>query len=330
MNNRRKLLAALGAGALAAPFSSFGQQQGKVWRVGFLATRHLDFVDADPYYGPFRQGMRELGYVEGKNLVVEWRSAESKTERLPDLAAELVRLKMDVIVTEAAVATLAAQKGTSTIPIVMANVGDPVGTGVVKSLARPGGNTTGLSNMVSELVPKHLELLLSIVPKVSRVAFLWNSANSSQLIALKSVQAAAQKVGVKILPLEAQTPQQIENAFSVMAREKPGAVIVAQNPFAFQQRRQIAELAAKIRLPSISGSREYAEAGGLIGYGASIADGSRRAASYVDKIFKGAKPGDLPVEQSTLFELVINRNTAKAMGITFPQSLLVRADRVIE
>jgi putative ABC transport system substrate-binding protein len=324
------VLIALGLGTLAVPLASFAQQQGKVWRVGFLALRHVDFADTDYYYGPFRQGMRELGYVEGRNLVIEWRSAEGKAERLQDLAAELVQGKVDVIVTAGSAATSAAQKTTSTLPIVMGATADPVGSGFVKSLSRPGTNMTGLSNLTVDISPKHLEIMLSIVPKLSHLAVLVNPANSAHAAILKSTQAAAQKFNIKVFPAEARTAQEIERAFSVMARERAGAVIVAIDAFFIQQGRQIADLAAKHRLPSMSGSREYVEAGGLMSYGQNLADNFRRAATYVDKILKGAKPGDLPVEQPTIFELFISRKTAKALGITIPQSILVRADRVIE
>ncbi len=331
MNNRRNLLIALGAGVLAAPLGAFAQQQTKIWRVGFLSPRHVDFSDSDVYYGPFRQGMRELGYVEGKNLVIEWRSAEGKYERLPDLAIELVNLKVDVIVAASGATHRPAQKATTIIPIVMVGASDPVGTGLVKSLARPGGNSTGLSNLNDDLGPKLLEMLHSMVPKLSRVAVLQNTNNNSgQSTILKNIQAAARGTGVSILSFDARTPQEIENAFSQMARQKAGAVIVTRNPILNQQVRLISELAAKSRLPAISGLREYVEAGGLMSYGASLTGQYRRAATYVDKIFKGAKPGDLPVEQPTLFELVINGKTAKTLGLKIPQSLLIMADKVIE
>jgi putative ABC transport system substrate-binding protein len=330
MTTRRQLLNLLGATALAAPLASLAQQQGKIWRIGFLALRHVDFVDTDYYYGPFRQGMRELGYVEGRNLVIEWRSAEGKAERLPDLAAQLVLGKVDVIVTAGGAATGVAQKATATIPIVIAAANDPVGSGFVKSLSHPGANITGLSNLAVDISPKTLEIMLSLVPKLSQVAVLVNPTNSAHAAILKSTQAAAQKLNIKVLPAEARTPQEIERAFSVMARERAGAVIIAIDAFFIQQGRQIADLAAKHRLPSMSGSREYVEAGGLTSYGQNLADNYRRAATYVDKILKGAKPGDLPIEQPTTFELFISRKAAKALGITIPQSILVRADRVIE
>ena len=290
----------------------------------------MDFLDSDVFYGPFRQGMRELGYVEGKNLVIEWRFADTHYERLAGLAAELVQMKMDVLVAGGNDAPLAMQKATTKIPIVIASASDPVGSGLIKSLARPGGNITGLSTISNDLGPKRLEMLLGMVPKLSRVAVLVNPANTVHTRSLKKVQAAAQKLGVKILPVEARTAPEIENAFSVMAREKAGAVIVERDALFNQQVRQIAQLAMKHRLLSITGVREYVEAGGLMSYGPNNADGFRRAATYVDKIFKGAKPGDLPVEQPTKFELFINRKTAKTLGLTIPQSLLISADKVIE
>jgi len=330
MNNRRKLIVALGASALTAPFYSFAQQQRKVWRVGFLAQRHMDNVDSDYYYGPFMRGMRELGYIEGKNLVIEWRSAESKSERLPGLAVELVKLKVDVIVTAGTAATLAAQKTTTTIPIVMVAIGDPVGSGFVKSLARPEGNITGLSGMSTDVRVKQLEMLLNMVPKLSRVAGLVNQSSPISLTNLESVQAAGQKHGVKILRAEARTPQEIDNAFAWMRKQNAGALIVTLDPFLQQQKQQIVQLAAKHRLPSIAAYSEYAEAGGLMSYGANLTEIFQHAATYVDKIFKGANPGDIPVEQPTKFELIINHKTAKALGLTISQSLLVSADKVIE
>ncbi len=274
--------------------------------------------------------MRELGYVEGKNLVIEWRFADNKPDRLSDLAAELVRLNVDVLVTTSTPATRSAQKATTTIPIVMVNVGDPVGMGLVKSLARPGGNITGLSNFASDTGPKRLELLLEMVPKLARVAALVNPANPANTKGLESLQTAAQKRRVELLPAEARTPQEIDSAFSLIRKQNAGALLVSTDPLFTQQTSQIAELAAKNRLPSVYASPAYAEAGGLIGYGANPTDHFRRAATYVDKILKGAKPADLPVEQPTKLELVINRKTAKALGLTIPQSLLTSADKVID
>ena len=329
MMKRRKFLVVLGASALAAPFGSFAQQQNKIWRVGFLAPRRPDSPATDVYAG-FQRGMRELGYIEGKNLVIEWRYADGVLERLPDLAAELVRLKVDVIVTAGTPATSAAQKATATIPIVMGAVADPVGAGLVKSLARPGGNITGLSTVATDTSPKRLELLLVMVPKLSRVAILMNPDISVHVDTLKRVQAAAQKTGVKLLPVEVRAAREIDGAFSVMGRERVGAVMLLDGAFLNQQELRIGELMAKNRLPSIAARGEYAEAGGLMSYGPNLADSHRRAATYVDKIFKGAKPSDLPVEQPTKFEFVINRKTANALGIKIPNSILVQATKVIE
>ena len=301
MITRRRIVLALGAGALTAPFASFAQQQGKVWRIGFLAQRHVDFVDADYIYGPFTQGMRELGYVEGRNLVIEWRSAEGKSERLPELAAELVRLKLDVLVAQGTPAARAAQKA-----------------------------STGLSLMSAELGPKLMEMLRGMVPKVTRVVVLVNPSNTLSAAALKNIQVAGQKVGIKIQSVEASTPREIESGFALMASHKTEALIVPQESLFLQQRNQIAELAAKHRLPTIGAYGGYAGAGGLMSHGPDIRELIRRAATYVDKILKGANPGDLPVEQPTTFELFINLKTAKAVGIKVPQSLLLQATKVIE
>ena len=330
MNNRRKFVIALGASALAVPFSAVAQQQGKVWRVGFLSSRSRPAsFDADEY-GGFPRGMRELGFVEGKNLTIEWRFAENKHDRLPELAAELVQLKVNVIVAAGPIAISTARKATAAVPIVMVNAPDPVGSGFIKSLAHPGGNITGLTHISAELVPKQLQMLHSMVPKLSGVAALFDPANAGNTTTLANVRAAAQKLGVKIMPVEAGTAAEIEQAFTVMAKEKSGGVVVFRDAIIVQQTRQIAELAAKNRLPSISGISNYAEVGGLMNYGPNTADQFRRAATYVDKILKGAKPADLPVEQPTKFELIINGKTANLLGLKIPQSLLIRADKVIE
>ena len=326
--NRRDTVFALLAFS-AAPLASDAQQQGKIWRVGFLTQRRRpDSIDAD-LLGAFPRGMRELGYVEGKNLVIEWRF-DDNSDHLPDLAAELVALKMDVIVSGSSQAISALQKATTTIPIVMTTSGDPIGSGFVKNLARPGGNITGLSNLSSDIGAKQLELLLGVVPKLSRVAVLVNPVNPALSTFLKNVQSSAQGRSVKVLPVEARTEQEIENAFPVMIEAKAEAIIVATDALLIQHYRKIAELAVKNRLASSSTIREYVDAGGLMSYGPNLAEQLRHAASYVDKIFKGAKPGDLPVEQITTVEFFINGRTAKALGLTIPQSLLLRADRVIE
>ena len=326
---RRAVLVAFGAGAFS-PLASFAQAPGKVWRVGFLSHRHMDLIDSDYAYGPFTQGLRELGYVLGKNIVIEWRSAEGDSGRLPELAAELVRLKPDALVAVGTPASLAAKKATVTLPIVTINVGDPVGIGLVKSLARPGGNITGFSLMSAEIRPKQLEILREMMPKVSRMALMTNPANATNVLESKKIQAAAQKAGVKMQIVEAGTPQEIANGFAAMARQNAQALLLPREALFIQQREQILELAAKQRLPSISGYSEYAEAGGLMSYGPKLRENYKRAAIYVDKIFKGANPGELPVEQPTTFELVVNMKTAKALGIKVPQTILIQATRVIE
>jgi putative ABC transport system substrate-binding protein len=328
MNNRRKLIVALGASVLAAPFRIRAQQVKKSVVVGILATE--DQLSAQTVVAAFKQGLQELGYVEGKNLTLQLRFADGKFELVPGFATELVNLKVDVIVSAGTVTTIALQKATSTIPIVMANTLDPVGNGLVKTLARPGGNITGLSSLGGDIGGKHLEMLLSVAPKLSRVAVLLNPGNQSHPLVLKSIQSSALKTSAKILPLDARTAPEIENAFSAMTQGKAGAVIVARDGFYINQTRQITELALKNRLPSISERAYYAEAGGLMSYGVNQGEQFRRAATYVDKIFKGAKPADLPVEQPTKFELVINRKTAKALDLTIPQALVVSADKVIE
>jgi putative ABC transport system substrate-binding protein len=331
MNNRRKLVIALGAGAIAVgnPLGSFAQQPAaRLRRIGFLgptsAAAYAKEVEG------LRTGLRELGHEEGKNLLIEFRWAEANYAQLPALAAELAGLKVELIVSGTTPVSRALQKATTTIPIVIANVGDPVGSGLVKSLARPGGNITGLSNLVAEMNNKRLELLLGILPKLSRVAYLFNPANSQSVIGFKDVQAIGLTRGVTVIPAEAQTPQEIDNAFSAARRQNAGALMVALDGFLQQQKKQIVELTAKYRLPSMTTDPAYAEAGCLISYGTNLTEHFREAAAYVDKILKGAKPADLPIGQPTKFELIINRKTAKALGITIPQSLLISADKIIE
>jgi putative ABC transport system substrate-binding protein len=331
MNRRDTVMALLALGTAGRPLVAFAQQQGKVWRIGRLIyLRQQDFPDSH-FSRAFNRGMRELGYVEGKNLIIEERNADNKPERLLGLAAELVQLKVDVIVSASPPANRAAQKATSTIPIVFLADSDPVGNGLVASLARPGGNITGLSSIAADISPKQLEMLRSMVPKLSRVAVLVNpNEGVSQASQLKSVQGAGQRFGATIQAFEARIPQDFENAFAQMVRWKAEGLIVASGPFLNNQPRLIAEMAAKHRLPTISALTEYVEAGGLISYGPSLTDMFRRGATYVDKIFKGAKPGDLPVEQPTVFELFVNLKTAKALKLTVPKDLLFRADKVIQ
>jgi putative tryptophan/tyrosine transport system substrate-binding protein len=326
MNRRESLIAFVALGAVAGSIASFAQ--GKVWRVGFLSLYSASEIVQNT--AAFLKALRELGYVEAKNLVVEWRFAEGNFERLPDLAADLVQLKVDVIVAVASAAISAAKNATSTIPIVMATTGDPVGSGFVKSLARPGGNITGLSNMGGDTGAKLLDLLLTAVPKVSRVGVLVTPTSTTYRAISESIQAGAQNTSVKVLIAEARTPQEIETAFAMMAKESAGAVIVGAAPLFALHRPQIAQLAIKYKMPSIFGNRAYVEAGGLMSYGYKLTENYLRAASYVDKILKGAKPGDVPVEQPTKFELVVNLKAAKALGITIPQSILLRADRLIQ
>ena len=281
----------------------------------------------------FRQGLRERGYVEGQNIVIEYRAADGKIERFPGLATELIRLKVDLIVAGNTPAARAVQQATTTIPLVVAAMGDPVGDGLVASLARPGGNITGSTFLGPELVPKRLEMLKAALPTVSRVAALWHpGAYSGRTMRdmLKETEAAARTLGVQLQLVEVRGPDEFDHAFSTMTRERAGALIVFPSPMLFGERRRIVDLAAKHRLPSMAVAREFVELGGLIAYGASINDLFRRAATYVDKILKGVKPADLPVEQPTKFELVINLKTAKALELTIPQSLLLRADEVIQ
>jgi putative ABC transport system substrate-binding protein len=274
--------------------------------------------------------MKELGYVEGRNLIIEWRFADGDYDRLPAMAAELVQEKVDVIMALGPPGAIAAQKATTSIPIVIVVSVDPVGAGLVKSLAQPGGNITGLANLAGDLSPKHLELLLRIVPKLSRVAVLLNPANPGHTTVFVNVQGAAHKAGIQVLPVEAQTPREIESAFSIIDRERAGAVIVALDPLFIQQVPQIAVLTTRHRLPSIFANREYAEAGGLMSYGQSQVDIYRRAADYVDRLFRGAKPAHMPVDQPAKLELIINNKTASTLGLRVPQSLATSADEVIE
>ena len=301
------------------------QQAKKVPRIGFLSG-----TSSNPRREAFSQGLRELGYLEGKNVVIEWRYAEEKFNRLPELAAELVRLKVDVIVTGGPNSTRPAKEATTTIPIVMAQVNDPVGSGFVASLAHPGGNITGLSNLAPELSGKQLELLKEIVPKLSRVAVLGNSTLAGNAQALKEVELAAGAFGVKLQYLDVRGPKDIETAFRAASEGRADAVLVLGNPVLVSRQTQVADLAAKNRLPAIYPQSDYMGAGGLMFYGVSITEVYRHAATYVDKILKGAKPADLPVEQPTKFEFIINLKAAKQIGLTIPPNVLARADRVIK
>ncbi len=319
---RAALAVALAVGILAAPLTAGAQPAGKVFRIGVLGAGSPELL---------RQSLRELGYVEGLNLAFEWRGAEGKTERFDALAAELVRLEVDVIVAIAPAATFAAKRSTASIPIVMVNTPDPVQLGLVVSLGRPGGNVTGTTTLSADLSIKQLELLKEAVPRAARIAVLWNPSNPWHPLALKGAEAAARSLAVQLQIVAVRGPEELDNAFAAMTRERAGAVLVLADPMTFFHRTRLADLAAKRRLPAMyGGSRGYIDAGGLMYYWAHQADLYRRVGSYVDRILKGAKPGELPIEQPTRFELVINLKTAKALGLTIPQSLLLRADQVIE
>jgi len=327
--NRRTFLCGLTLGTLAAPLAAGAQQAGKVWRIGFLSltssSAGVARLDA------FKHGLRELGYVEGQNLAIEYRWAEGKNDRLPTLATDLVRLKVDVIVTQGTLTTLAARRMTSTIPIVFTVAGDPLRAGLIASLARPGGNVTGLAVMGSEMTAKRLELLREAVPALVRIAALWNPVNPSSTPEFRETEAAARALGMQVQSVEVKDAGILDTAFAAMVREQARAIIVLSDNMLFGQRKQIARLAANQRLAGIAWTREFAEDGGLLMvYGPDVAEMHRRAAAYVGRILRGANPGDLPVEQPTKFELVINLKTAKTLGLTIPQSMLLRADHVIE
>jgi ABC-type uncharacterized transport system substrate-binding protein len=319
--DRRAFLGTLAGSLLAAPLAAEAQQAGKIWRVGVLGnspSAHLD--DA------FRKGLRDLGYIEGRNIALEYRYSEGRLEQLPGQAADLVRLNVDLIVAWAAPEAGAAARATKTIPIVFLTPGDPVGGGLVASLARPGGNMTGLGQMLPELSAKQLEILRHAVPSISRVAVLWNAASRIKRLDMEELQHAAPALGVTLQSREVRNLDDFEGVFAATKRERPDALLTLVDPVTFAQRHLIAEFAARERLPAMYAVREFVEAGGLMSYGVDLRDLFRRGASYVDKILKGAKPGDLPVQQPTKFDL----KTAKALGLTIPPSLLARADQVIE
>jgi putative tryptophan/tyrosine transport system substrate-binding protein len=326
--DRRMFLAGTGAMLLAAPLPAPAQQGGKVWRIGYLDQGSA--TGNGPYFEAFRQGLRDLGWVEGKNITIDVRFAEGKTERLPALAAELVRLKADVIATSSTPAALAAKQATTTIPIVIGFVADPVGSGVIRSLARPGGNITGWTHQGLELREKYLELLKEAVPEAIRFGVLWNSANPVHPLTMGTIEAAARRLKVELYPVGAQEPKELEGAFSALAAKRVEALVVFPDGMFIAQTSAIVGLAARRHLPAMYGVRGYAEAGGLMAYGTNLLGMFRLSASFVDKILKGAKPGNLPVEQPTKFELVINLKTAKALGLTIPPSLLARTDEVIQ
>jgi ABC-type uncharacterized transport system substrate-binding protein len=330
LNPRRQLLIALGLGALVVPLGSLAQQRGKVWRIGFFYFGTRQSASESGRYGAFLEGMRELHYVEGKDFTVEARFADGTSEPLENIAAELARLKMDVIVATGTGVFFALKHASRTVPVVITGHADPVSDGFAASLAHPGGNFTGLSTGNVELYPKWIELIKTAVPNLSRVAVLWNSNNPGHPERLNALLPVIRKAGIRALEVDGRSASEIERGFTQIRRQGAQAVVVLTDIFFAQQYRQIATLALKQGLPSLDGSVDYPEFGGLMGYGQSAADRFRRAASFVDKILKGAKPGELPFEQPMRLQLVINRKTAKAIGITIPQELLLRADKVIE
>src|SRR5262245_38578806 len=304
------------------------QQPKKVRRIGFLSSRSPDAEKSR--LAAFQQGLQKLGYLEGENILIEQRYAGGKFDRLSELAAELVGLKVEILVVTGTPAAHAAKSATRVIPIVIGNAGDPVGTGLVDSLARPGGNITGLSAMAPDLSGKRLELLKQIVPRLSHVAIILNPANPTNPLQLKDIQTTSPALGVTLLSFEVKGPDDVDHAFTVMRKERIGALIVFADPMLNTHQTRITELAVKTRLPAVYSERGYVDAGGLMSYGTNFDDLYRRAAIYVDKILKGAKPADLPIEQPTKFELVINLKAAKQIGLTIPPNVLARADKVIK
>jgi putative ABC transport system substrate-binding protein len=313
---------------LAAPLATEAQPPGRAHRIGFLAGGSPG--PSTPNVEQFRQGLRELGYTEGQNIVIEYRWAEGKLDRLPELAADLVRLKVDMIVAPVSTSAQAAHQATRTIPIVMIGVGDPIALGLVASLSRPGGNVTGNASYGPELVGKNLELLKEIVPDIKRVAVFWTPANPAHVRSLKDLEEPARLLAIQVLPLTILTADNFEEAFRTAATERAAAAWFFGEPMFALHRARLAALALNARLPTMFLVRQHVDAGGLVSYGPLFPDLYRRAASYVAKILKGAKPADLPVEQPTKFELVINLKTAKALGLTIPPSVLVRADEIIQ
>jgi len=326
--DRRTFIGVVAGRLLAVPVAAEAQPAGRVYRIGFLGNSTAA-LEAN-LVGPFREGLRDLGYVEGRNVLIEYRWAEGKYDRFPALIGELLALKVAVIVTAGTPATLAVKKATTSVPLVMLAVGDPVGTGIVPSLSHPGGNITGLTAISTEMDAKRLELLREVVPSVSYIALLWNAASPLQVLAEKQVQAAAQVLRMRVLSLGVKTEEEIKSALAVMDRERPDALLVLADRLLLHHRALIMDFATRHRLPGVHAYRELVEAGGLMSFGPSYADMHKRAAYFVDRILKGAKPGDLPVERPLTFELVINLKTARALGLTIPQSLLQRADQVIE
>jgi putative ABC transport system substrate-binding protein len=326
--NRRAFVTGLGA-ALAAPLAAKAQQSDKVYRLGLLDTSSPDTARKS-WWDAFRQQMRTIGYIEGQNLVLERRWGEGDDDRLLKLAVELIGLKVDVLVTGGVNAAVAAKRATSRIPIVMATGADPVAVGLVNSLRQPGGNITGMTSVQADLAGKRLELIRLIAPHAARIGVLWDERSPGSRVVVRETEVAARSSGLAIRSLPVRSSAALDQAFATAAREGMGALDIINSPMLLTDRQRLADLALRHRLPTVVGSREYVEAGGVVGLGTDYPDLFRRAATFVDKILKGAKPADLPVEQPTKFELVINLKTAKALGLTIPPSLLLRADHVIE
>ena len=330
---RRDFIGILGGTVAGWPLASRAQQRKDVARIGLLGTASFESPDAQVFLDAIRGGLRDRGYVEGRNIVIEARSADGKVERFAALARELVRLDVDVIIALNSLSARAAQQATATIPIVAAVMGDPVGDGFVASLARPGGNITGLSILAPELLPKLLALLKEALPAISRLAALWHPhayVEHTMSAMMQEAEAAARTLGMQLGAVAVRGPDELDKAFSTIAGDRAEALVVFPSPMLFNERRRIIGFATDYRLPSIANARQFAELGGLMTYGPSIIDSHRRAVTYVDRILKGAKPSDLPVEQPTTFELVLNLKTAEALGITLSPSLLLQADEVIE
>jgi putative tryptophan/tyrosine transport system substrate-binding protein len=320
---RRDFIGLLG-GAAAWPVDALAQQAGKVWRMGFIAHGH------EPFYDALFEGLREYGYDDGRNLIVERRYARGQAERFKEFAAEMVRLKVDIIIVVTTPAALAVMNATKTIPIVHPNAIDPLNTGLIASLAHPGGNLTGGAQLTAEASAKRLQILKTVVPGLSHAAALWNPGNSAIVFSWKETQDAARVLGLILQSHEVQGPKDFAPAFAAITEERPNALLVLQDAVTMQQRREIIDFAIKERLPSMFQEKGWAEAGGLMSYGENLASMYRRAAYFVDRIFKGAKPADLPVEQATKFDMVLNLRTAKAIGLTIPDSVLALANEVIE
>ncbi len=327
--DRRTFIGTMAGALFTSPLAAMAQQAEKVFRIGLLSPN--GGAIAQQLLAVFRQVLRERGWVDGQNIIIEWRFAEGKVDRLPILVAELIQLKVDIIVTGASVATWAAKDATKTIPIVMAASADAVGEGLVTSLAHPGGNVTGMTFLAGpEIAGKQLQLLKEVNPAASRVAVLTNPTNRSHAAFARELKVAARSLGAQLQVLEAPNPDQLDNAFAAMTRERAAALLVLTDSMFFGQRQRLADLAARSKLPALYSQKEFVDAGGLVSYGPSLTDMFRRAAIHVDKLLRGAKPGDIPIEQPTKFELVINLRTAKALGLTISQSLLLRADEVIQ